>query len=131
MISSAYVAPLANVPEAKAVYSWELEGAFHEYRDNVSDDSGLTYRIFKDHAALIEVNWDRSGVILPETVEGVPLTIITDEAFFGAETTFISIPATVTDLGTSLGLINTKFKVELAPENKYYTQVDGNISQPI
>lgn len=118
---------LTNVATANAVSKWEMYGDYVEYRYNGSDGYGFTYYIFDDHAALVEVDWDWSGVILPETVEGVPLTTIADGAFYGESTMYISIPSTVTDLGASLGEIDHSFTLVIDSANESYVNVDDVI----
>lgn len=126
-VISAKAIPFTNTLTANAISKWEMESGYTEYRHSVSGDYGLTYYIYPDHAALVEVDWDWSGVILPETVEGVPLTTIADGAFYGESTLYISIPSTVTDIGTSLGELERPFTLVIDPANESYVNVDDVI----
>ncbi len=126
VISSSMV-PLTTAPTASAISKWEMEGGYSEYRYSVSGNHGLTYYIYLDHAALVEVDWDWSGVILDEMVQGVPLTTIADGAFYGESTSYISIPSTVTDLGTSLGELDHSLTLVIDPANESYANIDDVI----
>ena len=126
-VVSANTISFTNTMKANAVSKWEMESGYTEYRYRGSGDHGLTYYIYPDHAALVEVDWDWSGVILDETVEGVPLTTIADDAFYGEITSYISIPATITDLGTSLGELDHSFTLVIDPDNQSYVNVDDVI----
>ena len=118
------ILPLTGTLTANAVQTWELGSDYTVYTHTLSDGYGLTYYIFSDHAVLVNVDWDWSGVILDDIVQGVPLTTISDDAFYGEKTTYISIPASVTDLGCSLGKINSQLTVVIDPENKNYVIKD-------
>ena len=83
-VISANTMPCANTMKANAVSKWEMESGYTEYRYSGSGDHGLTYYIYDDHAVLVEVGWDWSGVILDDMVQGAPLTAIADGAFYGA-----------------------------------------------
>ncbi|MCR4639484.1 leucine-rich repeat domain-containing protein [Ruminococcus sp.] len=120
-------ASMPDVFSAQAISSWGLEGDYVEYRDGADGELGLTYYIYSDHAVLTNVDWDLSGVTIPDTVKGVPVTSITDEAFMGEQTTNISIPSTVTDIGSSLGYLDTEFTVVFDVENQSFKDVDGII----
>ena len=69
---------------------------------NVTID-GVTYQLFSDHAAVVASSSDiPADVVLPQTVEGQPLTVIENEAFLGCgslET--IVIPEGVVRIGNS------------------------------
>lgn len=121
------ILPFASTITANAVSKWELGGDYVEYIDVNSDDADLTYYIYDDHAALVNVDWDWSGVIIPKSIEGVPVTIITDEAFYGEICTYISIPASVTDIGSSLGYLTSLFSVDIDPDNSSYVNIDNVI----
>ncbi len=112
---------------ANAISKWEMPSGYTTYRKDLGNGYGLTYYIYPDHAALVEVDWDWSGVILDETVEGVPLTTIADDAFYDESTLYISIPATITDLGTSLGELDHPFTLVIDPDNQSYVNVDDVI----
>ncbi len=119
--------PFATVPTSKAISKWEMESGYTEYRYSGSGDYGLTYYIYPDHAALVEVDWDWSGVILDEMVQGVPLTTIADEAFRGEITSYIEIPSTMVDLGSSLGELDHSFTLVIDSDNEEYINVDDVI----
>lgn len=55
------------------------------------------------------------------------MTTIADDAFYGESTSYISISASVTDLGTSLGELDHSFTLVIDPENKSYVNVDNVI----
>ncbi len=128
LISSSFIAPYANDFSAKAVHVWELDEEEHTvYKDEISNENGLTYYIYSDHAVLINVDCDLSGVTIPDSVKGVPVTVIADDAFVYTETTYISIPASVVDLGDSLGDLEHSFSVDISDKNKNYVNVDDVI----
>lgn len=120
LISAACLSPAADRLSAEAVSKWELEGGYTEYSDHNDGEYGLDYYIYPDHAVLVQATWDWSGIIIPKTVNGVPVTAIADEAFMGQTSSYIEIPSTVTDLGNSLSELATTLTLEVDPGNKSY-----------
>lgn len=75
-------------------------GAYTEFIEQ-TEHGTLTYRIYEDHASLTAYNGEDTSLTLPETVEGVPLTVIGD--------------------GSEDGLL--KDEEEFSPHNETLTQV--------
>ena len=121
------IVPITETLTANAVSIGMLDVDYEFYREALNEEHGLSYYVYSDHAILVNVDWDQSGVIIPESVKGVPVTMIADEAFDGEITTYISIPASVTDLGCSLGRLNSQMTVIINPENKNYVIKDDII----
>lgn len=127
VILSAHIIQFTTLPSATAISKWEMDGGYVEYRKDYGEGYGLTYYIYPDHAALVEVDWDWSGVILDDMVQGVPLTTIADGAFYGEITSYIEIPSTITDLGNSLGEIDHAFTLIIDSNNEKYVNIDDVI----
>ena len=102
---------------AKAITSFD----FQEDYTRGEDDNWMWCR-FEDHVAVIYYKGNRSTVAIPETIEGLPVTIVTDEVFRWNHDIIkkLSIPATVTDIGSSLSAVIGLSEVDIAEGNKNY-----------
>lgn len=127
LLSSACLSPLADSLPAKAVPSWSISSNYEVYEEPETEHGSLKYYIFSDHAVLVCADWDTSELIIPESVNGVPVTVITDDAFRDQVPKHISIPSTIEDLGSSLGELESDVTIELSPENKNYINKDNVI----
>ncbi len=59
----------------------------------------LKYNKYADHAEIIGCSMDATSVEIPETIDGVPVTVIGMYAFSGAKFTSVVIPDSVKEIG--------------------------------
>ena len=66
-------------------------------------ENGLKYRIYEDHAEVIDHEQELTGdVIIPEEINGVPVTAIRYGTFNSCyDLSYVSIPSTVTDIDSN------------------------------
>ena len=63
-------------------------------------DNGLSYEVYRDHVEITRYEGDAAQVIIPAQIEGLPVTAISDNAFYFCSTlTAIDIPDSVTSIG--------------------------------
>lgn len=63
-------------------------------------DSGLVYEIHKDHVEITGYTGDATEIVIPTEIEGLPVTSISDSAFYGCTSlTSINIPDSVSMIG--------------------------------
>ena len=81
-------------------------GGDHQFEDGFctrcnTTDTGLVFVIYDDHVEIIDfVGYDATEVVIPAVIEGKPVTVIGDEAFYWHEgLTNIVIPNSVTTIG--------------------------------
>ena len=61
---------------------------------------GLSYEIYEDHVEVTDCSSLETKVVIPAEVEGLPVTVIGDNAFFGCNKLIsITIPDSVTSIG--------------------------------
>ena len=62
-------------------------------------DSGFTFDIKEDHAAVMEIDGDPQIVEIPEQIDGVPVTELAEYLFSGKSCQVIRIPLGVRKIG--------------------------------
>ena len=62
-------------------------------------DSGFTFDIKEDHAAVMEIDGDPQIVEIPEQIDGVPVTELAEYLFSGKSCQVIRIPLGVQKIG--------------------------------
>ena len=97
-------APFGISPKASGVSAVTANAADTEYESLTIDK--CTYNVYPDHAAFNRCSVTVDGaIVIPEEVEGVPVTKINSHAFEKCgKLTSVSIPATVTEIGTTLAM---------------------------
>lgn len=83
---------------------------------------GITYKVYSDHAEVIKADEELSGkIVIPDKIEGKPVTVIGDEAFRNEDVLLreleITLPDTIEKIGASAfkacNLVNFRMPAEL------------------
>lgn len=90
-------------------------------------DNGFSYTVYEDHVEITNYTWSSGAydVVIPAEIEGKPVTVIGDAVFgagfmFGATLNSISIPDTVTYIGSSVFHENRRLTTIDLPDNLTY-----------
>lgn len=90
-------------------------------------DNGFSYTVYEDHVEITNYTWSYGAydVVIPAEIEGKPVTVIGDAVFgagfmFGATLNSISIPDTVTYIGSSVFHENHRLTTIDLPDNLTY-----------
>ncbi len=81
-----------------------------------------------DNGAITITGYTGPGgsVTIPSTIDGLPVTSIGDNAFFGCSLTGVTIPNSVTNIGSNVfGCCDTLKAIAVDPANSSYSSVDG------
>ncbi|MBR6996949.1 MAG: leucine-rich repeat protein [Ruminococcus sp.] len=92
-------------------------------------DEAWRWLNFGDHIVINEYHGDKTRVEIPDTIEELPVTAVTDETFFWVDdpVEYVRIPAAVTDIGMALSYCRALDTVEIDPANKNYVYEDGAV----
>ncbi len=116
----------SGAPECAVTAFAETDYQGNEYEEFVDDS--LTYRVYADHAELIQCDEYAEGeIIIPDEVNGVPVTNIGIYAFHNCyNITSIKIPNSVTDIGYEVfGGARSLTAIDVSEKNNNYASIDG------
>lgn len=119
-------APFGISPKASGVSAVTANAADTEYKSLTLDK--CTYNVYPDHAAFNRCSVTVEGaIVIPEEVEGVPVTKINSHAFEKCgKLTSVSIPVTVTEIGTTLAMNCHEMQVyRVDGKNPAFCALDG------
>ena len=99
---------------SEAVYSSDSIGEYKE----ASNDT-WEWKNFGDHVIITKYFSNQTKVTIPSSIEGLPVTALTDDIFWIAASTVeeIFIPSTITDIGISLKYCDKLARVEIDKDN--------------
>ncbi|MDE5765419.1 MAG: leucine-rich repeat domain-containing protein [Ruminococcus sp.] len=113
-------------------------------------EKDFEFKIDSDHAVLIKYSGNATEIVIPDTVAGLPVTTIGDDAFYDCDSlTSVNIPDNVTSIGNkafdlchsltsiyipdsvtsiqgnSFNICDNMQEINVSPDNSYYCSVDG------
>ena len=84
---------------------------------------------YNKHDTYVEITGfraDETDIVLPDTIDGLPVTTIQEGAFFSSQLTSIYIPESVTQIGgIAFQACADLQRIEVDEHNPAYTSVDG------
>lgn len=130
VITTAAIAIPAIVPYAAisstAAVSDEVSAM--EYTAVTKEKSALKYKKYADHVEIVSCDTDAVDVVIPDNIDGLPVTSIGGYAFYAcAKLKSIKIPDSITDIGAfsfykcdSLESVNIPSSVKLIGNGAFY-----------
>lgn len=91
-----------------------------------TDAALLKYNKHDTYVEITGFRADETDIVLPDTIEGLPVTTIQEGAFFSSQLTSIYIPESVTQIGgIAFQACADLQRIEVDEHNPAYTSVDG------
>ncbi|MCR4888662.1 MAG: leucine-rich repeat protein [Ruminococcus sp.] len=111
-LTAGYVVPVNNSTGKVSPATAYADDSYTEGNEGV-----LSYRKYTDHIEIVQCDMSATSAEIPETIEGLPVTVIGMYAFEIQSLESITIPDTVTEIGNWAFAMNSKLKSVTIPDS--------------
>ena len=102
-VSTALVSSISTSHLSASVSDTNSVVTISSVSENQGTYDNLTYAQYEDHIEIIDCNEAATEVIIPEEINGLPVTYIGDNAFYSCEElVMVKMPDTITSTGVSI-----------------------------
>ena len=113
---------LPNSPKAEALE----ETVYKNDVPVLAQKSDFNYRVQNNRIVITQYLGTNEKIIIPETIDNLPVFAVTAKAFSDSNITYIKLPSTLGTLASNaFNECDSLLRIDIADANPYYCSVDG------